>query len=104
TRLHTRLQGDWSSDVCSSDLRSLGRRWDGSSCSDSATSRIYLTERGPRFLARFLSVPGNRLWGASARGHKMTRSQPACQDIQELLLAASEDWIPPARNWGTHIQ
>src|SRR5215467_8702914 len=26
-RRHTRLQGDWSSDVCSSDLRSRGRPW-----------------------------------------------------------------------------
>src|SRR5256885_6639749 len=25
-RRHTRLQGDWSSDVCSSDLRRVGRR------------------------------------------------------------------------------
>src|SRR3989454_10302698 len=25
-RRHTRLQGDWSSDVCSSDLNALGRR------------------------------------------------------------------------------
>src|SRR5205807_4228322 len=25
-RRHTRLQGDWSSDVCSSDLQSVGRR------------------------------------------------------------------------------
>src|SRR5256885_6575382 len=26
-RRHTRLQGDWSSDVCSSDLYLLGRYW-----------------------------------------------------------------------------
>ena len=32
----------------------------------------------------------------------MTRSQPACQDIQELLLAASEDWILP-RETGARI-
>src|SRR6266850_6690484 len=28
-RRHTRLQGDWSSDVCSSDLRLLGVGWKG---------------------------------------------------------------------------
>src|SRR5256885_12947120 len=39
-RRHTRLQGDWSSDVCSSDLapsRSTGRSWTASSCRPNAS-------------------------------------------------------------------
>src|SRR5256885_5813569 len=37
-RRHTRLQGDWSSDVCSSDLASAG--WAPSAASPTAASRL----------------------------------------------------------------
>src|SRR5256885_10484893 len=44
-RRHTRLQGDWSSDVCSSDLRRVILR----PCSPSSTTRIaaYVRQRWP---------------------------------------------------------
>src|SRR5256885_999830 len=53
-RRHTRLQGDWSSDVCSSDLTDAGLRLSGlplgagRTVGDPHRSRYRLSEAGPR--------------------------------------------------------
>src|ERR1039457_7448111 len=59
-RRHTRLQGDWSSDVCSSDLEhvsfpaSVGLASYDSECrsANDARGRLYRWERNPSFIHR----------------------------------------------------
>src|SRR5256885_5688612 len=49
-RRHTRLQGDWSSDVCSSDLTSASRHpgvLNSRRCSTASVSRVRLRVRSP---------------------------------------------------------
>src|SRR5256885_10812130 len=41
-RRHTRLQGDWSSDVCSSDLRVIGDVLVGQACGDGLHQQVGL--------------------------------------------------------------
>src|SRR6266850_3646526 len=52
-RRHTRLQGDWSSDVCSSDLRRQGRvRGGGPRASARESPRCVEAHLGPRYAPR----------------------------------------------------
>src|ERR1039457_3831978 len=44
-RRHTRLQGDWSSDVCSSDLPTIGATQNSQSCS--TVLAVEILESGP---------------------------------------------------------
>src|SRR2546426_1979230 len=66
-RRHTRLQGDWSSDVCSSDLKLLGKR-------DLGTSDNYLTAAMPP-VTRLIG--GELAWRQHTGGHSVAENWPS---------------------------
>src|SRR5205807_4770780 len=66
-RRHTRLQGDWSSDVCSSDLRSASSRATGwGTCTSSASGANTSAARSIGTIARSTSCP-EKIGRASCR-------------------------------------
>src|SRR5205807_3479358 len=71
-RRHTRLQGDWSSDVCSSDLKEPG----SSAVSRTTGGPSYSTSAGPPVVLDTALLPGSFLPPAA----KETRSDCLCLD------------------------
>src|SRR2546426_3547301 len=103
-RRHTRLQGDWSSDVCSSDLLSLGRIYLGPTDpmqgppGDTARARAVLDTAEQAFAraAALLGVAGSSPEGDSARVLRV-----AAWNARTLLIwkqrgsaAGPEEWRP----------
>src|SRR5256885_12717965 len=97
-RRHTRLQGDWSSDVCSSDLKQhhvvrlaedhvVGRR---------GASHIYECRTGPAFEHRSVSLTKTHdLSAFDVEGVQYTRRAPGqlCASVHEDVV----QWMPNAR-------
>src|ERR1039457_1275352 len=94
-RRHTRLQGDWSSDVCSSDLRphGLSRRaaWWGSSVASGRASCTRPTGSGPK---RLESAHNRRPFASIALQNKglarVTPGQVRCTTASGYLLTVTE--------------
>src|SRR2546426_9779842 len=74
-RRHTRLQGDWSSDVCSSDLFSLGG---GFSSVDSFVGTIDLAQRN--FLGRGWEVAARLRGGGRTQQGVISFTDPRLVD------------------------
>src|SRR5690606_39863663 len=68
-RRHTRFSRDWSSDVCSSDLRA------------SAQHEIAMLER------RWL-----QFWNASARAARINELRDAIREIDQMIRQLEEGW------------
>src|SRR3989454_8921566 len=80
-RRHTRLQGDWSSDVCSSDLSAFGLQ--NQKCS--ATSRVYVHRRVKApFLEELLAKTKAITLGRSEE--HTSELQSPCNLVCRLLL------------------
>src|SRR5256885_3251296 len=100
-RRHTRLQGDWSSDVCSSDLRRVHRRLGGRAEELRAELRLRLRGWADGGLARSLA------WVSGARAEAVSRETPADRDpvaphrVADRLHAAAP---PPRRRRPAHAR
>src|SRR5256885_12547282 len=79
-RRHTRLQGDWSSDVCSSDLRSRRRR----PCRHSILHWRSGSRRPSAISASRTSSP-NKISGGRSEEHTSELQSP-CNLVCRLLL------------------
>src|SRR5256885_3078055 len=83
-RRHTRLQGDWSSDVCSSDLLGRGRSSQrGARCGETRRDRS-MTGRGPARVNELLTNHHNDGFARSNRN-----DEPAEQDRKSTRLNSS---------------
>src|SRR5256885_7889046 len=71
-RRHTRLQGDWSSDVCSSDLRCIQ---DGSVCANASgqTGATYVLGAADVGAAIRVSVTATNAGGSAGAGSAIDR-------------------------------
>src|SRR5256885_6838111 len=73
-RRHTRLQGDWSSDVCSSDLiRSPEMTSKAFAVSSATASRIFLEDCLMDFLNRFTTMTMTRAGGVTSKASLVDR-------------------------------
>src|SRR6266850_7881334 len=77
-RRHTRLQGDWSSDVCSSDLRRPGRVQSQGQRRDE--ERHGQERRGPAQERRRAAAPEEGLAAARAEGARQSAALPRLQE------------------------
>src|SRR5579863_9639065 len=84
-RRHTRWTGDWSSDVCSSDLAILA---------------VFAGERGAR--RRRMVLPGGGLPGAALPGGRF-RAGPVLAWLPEMKAPAALE-LPPNQGGGNEIE
>src|SRR2546426_5598705 len=83
-RRHTRLQGDWSSDVCSSDLLRGARRAHAAGAQQVLERDGHAVQGPPRRLA---SVPAlGRLGGGQRSEEHTSELQSPCNLVCRLLL------------------
>src|SRR5205807_5664714 len=76
SRRHTRLQGDWSSDVCSSDLRALwmtSYQTDAIVRADPASGRVVSVIREPGQGPSGIAVGEGAIWVANSRAGTVVR-------------------------------
>src|SRR5256885_4649786 len=85
-RRHTRLQGDWSSDVCSSDLCAASSR-------PAFTSAMSLDRSRARTVARFLRLGGSAAGAASRSEEHTSELQSPCNLVCRLLLEKNKSTL-----------
>src|SRR5256885_11395433 len=78
-RRHTRLQGDWSSDVCSSDLQHCFKLW-----SDSADTQLATLCRGLLYRRLYKTIDLSHLDPAAARA-VFARAKSAVEDRKSVV-------------------
>src|SRR5205807_7865639 len=86
---HTRLQGDWSSDVCSSDLYTRPRRYLSGSGGLVSTAADYL--RFCRMLANGGELEGVRILGPRTLQLMTLNHLPGGQDLAAMAQNRSEE-------------
>src|SRR5256885_9576997 len=97
-RRHTRLQGDWSSDVCSSDWAARGdpAAGRGQVPGRQALPRAHLLGPGQRAGAGGPAGPGAAARGGRGDGPQAAGRDPAFQRTAQALSAARAHGVHPA--------